>query len=280
MSFAWEGKSALVTGASSGIGEAFAQTLAARGVDVLLTALADEQPRLAGIAAELIRRHAVRAEVLPIDLSVRDGPQRLAAAMEKRSLTPDMLVNSAGIGGGGRFDQVPLERQLEMVRLNVEAVVALTHLCLPAMIARGDGAVINIASTAALQPMPYMAVYAATKAFLLSFGEALWAECRGSGVRVVTLCNGPTSTPFHERAGDPGTASGIKAAIKRRYLTTDMVVASALEALERDQPRVVRRLAGARVVYGVARLAGALVTHRRRLAGIERFNRWLLVGGK
>lgn len=267
----------MVTGASSGIGEEFARTLASNGADVLLTALPQEEQRLSSIAAELTELHGVRTEVVAVDLASADGPEQLQAAADAMSFDPDVLVNSAGMGTGGRFTEAPLERQLQMIRLNVLGLVAVTGLYLPRMIARGDGVVINVGSTAALQPMPYLAAYAASKAFVLSLGEALWAECHATGVRVVTLCSGPVSTPFHHRAGDTETAVGAKALLKRRYLTTDMVVASALDAVEHDQPKVIRRLAGARLLYRVAAIVTALLPRRRALLVIERLNRWLFI---
>jgi len=271
----YEGRSALVTGASSGIGEEFASTLAGRGSNLLLTALPEEGQRMRDIAAKLTEQHRVRVEVVPMDLASPQGPTMLCAAADALSFEPEVLVNSAGFGIGGRFTEAPLDRQLQMIRLNVIGVVALTGLYLPRMVARGDGVVVNVGSTAALQPMPYLATYAATKAFLLSFGEALWAECHAAGVRTITVCSGPVETPFHARAGDTDAAAGAKAALKRRYLTPEMVVASALDAVDKDRPRVVRRLAGAKLVYGATVLATALLSRRRRLLAIERMNHWL-----
>ena len=271
----YEGRSALVTGASSGIGEAFAHALALRGANVLLSALPGERDRLAETARELAARHDVRTETLAIDLDGRDGAQRLHAAADDLGFVPDVLVNSAGVGDGGRFADASLERQLTMLHVNVEALVALTGLCMPGMVTRGRGAIINVGSTAALQPMPYFAVYAATKAFVQSFSEALWAENRETGVRVVTLCSGPVDTAFHERAGDTAPATGIKRLIKRRYLASSDVVASTLDALERDRPTVVRRLPGAKLLYYPAAAAGAALPPRQRLLATERVNRWI-----
>lgn len=272
----YAGRQALVTGASSGIGEAFARTLAARGADVLLTALPEEAPRLDEIAGALAAAHGIRAETAPMDLGAPDGPQRLHGAAEALGFTPSVLVNSAGLGAGGPFSQAPLERELLMIRLNVLGLVALTGLYLPRMVERGDGVIVNIGSTAGLQPMPYFAVYAATKAFVQSFGEALWAEGHRTGVRAVTLCSGPVSTPFHERAGDrSGGGRGVKRVLKRRHLTTDMVVASALQAVDRDRPTAVRRIAGARPAAAAVGLAATLAGRRGRLLATERVNRWL-----
>ena len=271
----YRGGSALVTGASSGIGEAFARALAAGGADVLLTALPDEPDRLEQIASELSASHGVRTEVVPMDLSAPDGPESLVEAADRLAFEPSVLVNSAGFGVGGAFADASLERQLAMIRLNVLALVALTGAYLPRMIGRGDGVVVNVASTAAFQPLPYFAAYAASKAFVLSFGEALWAEARTAGVRTVTVCSGPVSTPFHERAGDTGEATGVKRQLKGRYLTADDVVRAAFAAVEADRPRAVLRLPGGRVLFGATSAMALVVPRRWEMLAIERFSRWL-----
>jgi uncharacterized protein len=268
------GEQALVTGASSGIGEAFARTLAARGANLLLTGLPDEQGRLEELAAELTDRHAVRCVAVAMDLGVRDGPDRLLAAADAHAFEPDLLVNSAGVGASGRFAEASLDGQLRMVHVNVEALVRLTGLYLPRMVARGSGAVINVASTAAFQPLPYFAVYAASKAFVLSFGEGLWAEHRRAGVRVTTVCSGPVATPFHGSRGDDDAPAGAKGFLKRRYMTAERVVDAALSALESDRPRVVLRIPLVGLLYHPAALARGLVPLRARLRVSERLNRW------
>lgn len=275
----YRGASALVTGASSGIGEAFARALAADGAAVLLTALPDEQERLSQIASELSAAHGVRTEVLPMDLSAADGPESFVEAADRLGFEPSVLVNSAGFGLGGPFVEASLERQLAMVRVNVLALVALTGAYLPRMIERRQGVIVNLASTAAFQPMPYFAAYAASKAFVLSFGEALWAEGRTAGVRSVTVCSGPVSTPFHERAGDTEQSSGVKRQIKRRYLTPEMVVRAAFAAVEADRPRIVLRLPGGRVLYAVTSTLGFLLPRRWEMLAVERFSRWLFRPG-
>ena len=272
----WNAKAALITGASSGIGEAFARRLAAAGTDVLLTALPAEREALEAIAAELADRDRVRAEAVPMDLDERDAPGHLQGRADELGFEPDMLVNSAGIGTAGRFAEGSLEQQLRMVHVNVEALVALTGLYLPRMVARRRGAIIHIGSTAALQPMPYFGVYAASKAFVQSFGEATWAEHRRDGVRVVTLCTGPVDTPFHQRNGDGPAPSGIRGRLKRRYLTPDMVVTSALDALERNRPTAVLRLPGAGLLYYPAAAAASVMPRRRRLIVSEHVTRWLV----
>jgi short-subunit dehydrogenase len=255
----YRGRAALVTGASSGIGEAFARALAARGMDLLLAARSEE--RLRAVAADLGSRHGVRVEVVPIDLAERDAPRRLQAVADERGFDPDLLVNNAGLGALGRFVDLPLERQLEMVRVNAEALVALSRLYVPRMMGRRRGAVVNVASAAGLQPLPFMAVYAASKAFVVSFSEALWAECRRHGVRVVVVCPGPVAgTRFGERARIDYRGSGVL-----RTLPRDVVVSEALRALDRDRPVVVPGLAN-----GVLALAASLAPRRLQLAIADR----------
>ncbi len=204
--FAYRGKTALVTGASAGIGAEFARALAARGSDVILVARSQE--RLRALADELARDFGVRAEVIAADLTRADAARDLYAEAEVRGLTVDLLINNAGFGTHGPFETLAPARDHAEVMLNVAAVVDLTHLFLPAMLKRGDGAVINVASTASFQPVPYMAVYGATKAFVLSFSEALWAECRGRGVRVLALCPGTTATEFFDVVGTQDAGRG------------------------------------------------------------------------
>ncbi|HEY0945559.1 MAG TPA: SDR family oxidoreductase [Opitutaceae bacterium] len=191
-------KTALITGASSGIGEAFAECLAEQGAHLILTARRHD--RLATLADRL-RHHGANVTVIVDDLMDPAAPGRLHDEIETRGLTVDLLVNNAGFGSGRRFDEDDRTRLEDMVDLNVRALVALTRLFLPAMRARREGGVINVASTAAFQPVPFMATYGATKAFVLSFSEALWAECEPVGVGVLALCPGYTTSEFHAIAG-------------------------------------------------------------------------------
>jgi uncharacterized protein len=263
----YRGGSALVTGASSGIGEAFAEALAKRGMALLLAARSED--RLRTVADRLVVRHGGRVVVVPIDLSERDAARRLRDAADERGFEPDLLVNNAGLGASGPFADVPLERQLEMVHVNVEALVALTGLYVPRMVARHSGAIIHVASSAAFQPVPYLAVYAATKAFVVSFSEGLWAEARRHGVRVVAVAPGPVAdTRFGERAEMGPTFADL------RSVPREQVVAEALRALEQGRPTV---------VPGVANSLGAravrLVPRRLQLAVTERmFRRYALRG--
>ena len=186
---------ALVTGASAGIGVEFAKRLAERGYDVILSARRRE--RLVELAARLRAEHGdVRVEVIVADLSLPVAPAQIVAETARLGLHVDLLVNNAGFGTHGRFEALDADRERCEIAVNVAALVALTHAYLPAMLERGSGGVINVASTAAFQPVPYMSVYGATKAFVRSFSEALHEEVRTRGVRVLALCPGPTATEF------------------------------------------------------------------------------------
>jgi uncharacterized protein len=189
----------LVTGASSGIGADVARCLAARGHGVTLVARRAE--RLEQLAAELRERHGVRVEAIGCDLCDADARQQMRAEIEERGLTVEVLVNNAGFGTAGRFDRLDLERELEMVRLNAEAVVDHCGRYVPGMVERGRGAVLNVASTAAFQPLPRQATYSATKAFVLTFTDALHEDLEGTGVTATTLCPGPAKTEFMATAG-------------------------------------------------------------------------------
>ncbi|MBJ3777291.1 SDR family NAD(P)-dependent oxidoreductase [Acuticoccus mangrovi] len=186
---------AILTGASAGIGTALARVMAADGYDLLL--VARRADRLAALAAELPGTHAT----LPLDLTRDDAGETLARHVEALDRPVDVLVNNAGFGDAGPFAETDLAPQLGMVDLNIRALVELTHRLLPGMLQRGHGGIINIASTAAFQPGPNMAVYYASKAFVLSFSEALYEECRPSGVTVCAICPGPTDSEFGEISG-------------------------------------------------------------------------------
>ena len=194
---------ALITGASGGIGLELARVFALQGFDLVL--VARNEKRLKEIAQEL---KGVRVQVLASDLSRPDAPGEVFAAAP----TLDVLVNNAGFGVFGKFAQAPLAEQLSIMQLNMAALVALTGLYLPGMLAAKTGRICNVASTAAFQPGPLMAIYYATKAFVLSFSEAIANELKGSGVTVTALCPGPTTSGFQERAKmeDSGLVKGKK----------------------------------------------------------------------
>jgi short-subunit dehydrogenase len=195
----YRGKTALVTGASSGIGTAFAEALAGRGCDLVL--VARSAGALAVLAQRLRSEHGVRVETLAQDLTAPGAAQAVQQETDRLGLGVNILVNNAGFGSVGRFDTIAAQRSAREVALDVAAVVELAHAFLPGMVARGEGAVVNVASTAAFQPVPYMSVYGASKAFVLSFSQALWAEYRSLGVRVLALCPGPVDTNFFAVAG-------------------------------------------------------------------------------
>ncbi len=190
-------QTALITGASAGIGEAFARRLARDGWSTVL--VARRRDRLEALAAELGEKHGVRNEVLTADLASSEG----RAAVEERLRQDDieLLVNNAGFGTVGEYHLLPAEREVEEIELNVVALAALTHVALATMAPKGRGGIINVASMAAFQPVPYNATYAATKAFVLHFSEAVHEEARRHGVTVTALCPGPVPTEFQEVAG-------------------------------------------------------------------------------
>jgi uncharacterized protein len=194
-----EGSTAVVTGASSGIGAAIAESLARRGHG--LTLVARREDRLTELASRLHDEHGVRAGVVDCNLSDAGGRDRLATEIEELGLGVEILVNNAGFGSSGDFVDLDRERQAEMVTLNCETVVDLTGRYAPAMARRGRGAVINVASMAAFQPLPGQTTYAATKAFVLSFTEGLHHELKGSGVTISAVCPGPVRTEFMDAAG-------------------------------------------------------------------------------
>jgi short-subunit dehydrogenase len=193
-------KTALVTGASAGLGMELARLFAAEKHDLVLVARRRE--RLVELAGELGKTQGARVEVISEDLGSERAPNRIVTELSKRGLEVDFLVNNAGFGTTGPFADLDVSRQLEMVHVNVAAVVELTRLLLPAMIARKSGRILNVGSTAGFQPGPFMAVYYASKAFVNSFTEALGFELRGTGVTATLCCPGPTETEFAQIAGN------------------------------------------------------------------------------
>jgi uncharacterized protein len=239
----------LVTGASSGLGAEMARFLARKGANLILTARS--QDKLKELAADLERVSGVEARVVAEDLSLHGGAGRLLAAVEGLGVEVEHLVNNAGFGTSGSFAAMTPEREAAMVRLNVESIVTLTRGLLPRMIERGRGGVINVASTAAFQPMPYMATYGATKSFVVSFTLALATELEGTGVRAMALCPGPVRTGFQAAAGIP--RPGLRAA----ELTAMQTVERGLAAYERGEQRYVPGF-----VNGAQRVGSALLPNR------------------
>jgi uncharacterized protein len=220
----------LVTGASSGIGAAFAQRFAQQGANLVLVARSVE--RLEALAATLRSAHGVEVTVLPADLGAAGAAHQIYNTVTARGLAIDVLVNNAGFGSHGRFEDLDAEREHQQILVNVAALVDLTHAFVPAMLQRGAGTVINIASTVAFQPVPFMAVYGATKAFVTSFSAALAEEYRGRGLRVLAVCPGATDTNFFAGVGNDAVAMGEKR-------TPDQVVTTTLRALARGQSVVI-----------------------------------------
>ncbi len=192
-------KTALVTGASAGLGAILAGCFAADGHDVVL--VARRRDKLEALGAELESKHGVRAVAFAEDLGDREAPGRIARELEKQSIAVEFLVNNAGFGTSGAFTDLELGRELEMLQVNIVTLVHLTRLVVPAMVARGSGRILNLGSTAGFQPGPFMADYYASKAFVNSFSQALWYELRGTGVTVTVSCPGATATEFAQVAG-------------------------------------------------------------------------------
>lgn len=223
MSTTW----AVVTGASSGLGIAYAERLAADGANVILVARSED--KLQKVAENLRQRHGVETMVLPADLTDRQARASLIDTLG--GLQISTLVNNAGFATFGDVAEIDPDRMSREVELNVVALTDLTRALIPQMIDRGRGAVINIASTAAFQPIPGMAVYAATKGYVLQFTVALWAELKKTGVRALCVCPGPTETEFFTAAGDDSVMGNRR--------TPEQVVDSTFDALKRHRPFVV-----------------------------------------
>ena len=255
------GATALVTGASSGIGADIARELAERGHAVTLVARRED--RLAVLAEELAAMLQVRPDAIRCALSDAAARERLVAEIRARGLEVSILVNNAGFGSAGRFQDLDPEGELRMVRTNVEAVV---HLCgeyIPAMIDRGEGAVLNVASTAAFQPLARQSTYSASKAFVLSFTEVLSSDLKGTGVTATALCPGPVKTEFTDQHAGFDAASSTPDFV---WMSAEETARAAVKGVERGK-RV--------VVPGVGNRIGALAgQHAPRsvlLAATRRF---------
>jgi short-subunit dehydrogenase len=214
------GQTALITGASGGIGEAFARQLAAQGMHLILVARSED--KLQALASEIRQRNGVNVAVIAADLGQADAAGTIYAETQRRGITVDMLINNAGFSTNGVFETIPAAQDHQQVMVNVAAVVNLTHTFIPGMLAQGRGVVINVASTTSFYPLPEQAVYAASKAFVLSFSESLWEEYRRRGIKVLALCPGATATAFFDAMGRD---------VKMKKHTPDAVVRTALQAL-------------------------------------------------
>jgi short-subunit dehydrogenase len=217
-------KTALVTGASAGLGLELAQLFAQDGHDVVL--VARRKTEMEALAAKLTAERGITAHVIPEDLSNAAAPERLVAELKRRGIEVEFLVNNAGFGALGRFAELDLRRQMDMIQVNVNALVHLTGLLVPGMIARRSGRILNLGSTAGFQPGPGMAIYYATKAFVNSFTEALAFELRGTGVTATVSCPGATATEFGDVSGN-----GKSRLFKARVMTAPVVAAHAYAAM-------------------------------------------------
>ncbi len=241
-------KTALITGASSGIGLAFAQELANHQTNLIL--VARSQDKLDQLAQQLQQAASIEVEVIIQDLTEPQAGQKVHDQVQDKGLSVDLLINNAGFGDYGPFVERELSRQLEMVQLNVTVLVELTHLFMSQMEQRGEGSIINVASIAGFQALPYLSTYAATKAFVLSFTEALWAENKEKGINCLALCPGPTESNFFEAAQFPQTLENNN---NSGMVSATTVVKDALQALENNKSHVVTGGLGNNVIVNASR---------------------------
>ncbi len=220
MLHSYAGRWGLVTGASSGIGAEFARQLAARGMHCVLVARRED--RLRALAQELEAAHGTRCEIVTADLSQPHAGRDLLAEVARRGIMVDLLVNDAGCGMVSSLEQTDVGRALEVIQVNIAVLTELTLLAAKEMVQRGHGGIINIGSIVSFQPVGYMGVYAASKAYVLHFSEALWAELRPRGVTVTTLCPGTTRTEFFDRSGVPGWAEANRGQDVRSVVRTGL----------------------------------------------------------
>jgi uncharacterized protein len=224
-------KFTLITGASSGIGEAFARRLAAERHNLFLVARSED--KLRSLCEELAKKYAADCRYFATDLSERGADLRLFEETEKQGCEIDWLINNAGFGSAGDFATLDLEKELEIIDLNISALVALTHRYLQAMRSRKGGTIINVSSAAGFQPIPFMATYAATKAFVTSFSEAIAEENRPFGIHILALCPGSTKTNFFE-------ASNIERPVQvKGQQTPEQVVETAMKAIASNRTKIV-----------------------------------------
>jgi len=225
-------QTALITGASSGIGYEFAQLFAKNGHDLILVARGEA--KLRELAQSLASQYNIKATVLPKDLAHPNAPFEIFADLQQQGIQVDILVNNAGFASYGLFHELETAKELEMIQVNVLALTHLTRLFLPGMVTRRTGRILNVASTAAFQPGPLMAVYYATKAFVLSFSEAIANELEGTGVTVTALCPGPTASGFQTRA-----AMQDSKLVQSGLMTTTDVVQQGYSALMQGKTVVI-----------------------------------------
>ena len=224
-------KATLITGASSGIGEAFARRLASEKHDLVLVARSEKA--LHELCDGLMLEHKITAHYVALDLTETDADERLFAETEKHGFEIDWLINNAGFGSYGDFAKLDLDNEKRMINLNVRSLIALTHRYLPEMRNRKSGTIINVSSAAGFQPIPFMSTYAATKAFVTSFSEAIAAENRPFGIKIMALCPGPTTTNFQSVA-----RLELPVEIKGKQ-TAEEVVEAALRGVKSGRTRIV-----------------------------------------
>ncbi|MGK7919656.1 MAG: SDR family NAD(P)-dependent oxidoreductase [Trichodesmium sp.] len=241
-------KTALITGASAGIGKTFAQELAARKTNLILVARSED--KLHELANNLQSQYQIQTDVIVKDLTEPGATKAVFEVVSQKGLTIDLLVNNAGFGDYGNFTERPLEKQVNMIQLNITALVELTHLFLPGMQKNKTGAIINVASIGGFQPLPYMSVYGATKAFVLSFSEALWAENQDLGVKIFALCPGPTESEFFQRAEFPKSTGATS---NQKLTSAEEVVVDALQALEKNPSNVVTGGFSSQLIVNISR---------------------------
>lgn len=222
----YRGKTALITGASAGLGVEFANQLAARGANLIL--VARRKDRLQSVADAIKVMRKVDVTVIVADLAETGAAEKLFKSLARKKITVDVLINNAGFGTFGEFKNADAQKLSEQIQVNVLALVELTKLALPSMIKNNEGVILNVASTAAYQPVPYMAVYAATKAFVLSFTEALWGELIGTRVTAIALSPGGTKTEFFEVASNGKSPDGLG-----KLMSVEQVITVAMDALDK-----------------------------------------------
>jgi len=251
---AWEGKWALVTGASAGIGAALARELAGQGTHLVLTARRKE--RLERLAQELAAKHKIKTEVVAADLTQSSGRERVVAFTQGKGIEVELLINNAGFGAYGEFAGTQTQKLLDMVEVNCAAVVHLTRLYLPEMMRRRRGDVLIVASTASFQGVPYLSTYAATKGFDLLFAEGLAEEMKAYGVRVCALCPGSTESEFQEVAGQTNVGASM-----RRRETAEKVARTGLRALAAGKHYVISGLGNYLGAHSQRLVPRGVVTH-------------------
>ena len=258
-------RATLITGASGGIGEAFAGRLAAEKHNLVLVARSGD--KLQQICDELESKHGVTADYIVLDLTEFEADKQLFEETEKNGIEIDWLINNAGFGSMGDFAGLELDRELQMIDLNISALVALTHRYLQGMRERRRGTIINVSSAAGFQPIPFMATYAATKAFVTAFSEAIAEENRPYGVQVLALCPGSTETNFHEAAGMD------RALAVKGQETPEQVVETAMNAVGTGRSKIVSGWANWAVASVTNLVPNSLITRTMAKAMRGRFQK-------